>query len=130
MSGDIYWFALFVACNALLLLMLGVNVSRLRISLKIPFGDGDNKAMKQAIRTHGNGVEHCTIFGMAVLALSLLGANATLQASLVIVFTGARLLHAYGMLSRVFNARRVGAGLTFLLQGLAVIALFMTILAV
>lgn len=127
MEGDFYWFALFVAFNTLLLLLLGLNVSRLRISLKIPYGDGDNREMKQAIRTHGNGVEHSIVFGMAILALSLLDANVNMQAALVIVFCGARLVHAYGMLKQVFNARRIGAALTFLLQGLVVIALFVTI---
>lgn len=126
-SGDFYWFALFVAINTLLLLLLGMNVSRLRISKKIPYGDGENKQLIQAIRAHGNGVEHILIFGMAILALSLLEAENVMLASLVTAFTVSRCLHAYGMLFRKFNARRLGAGLTFFLQGVVVITLFVNL---
>ena len=43
-------------------------------------------------------------------------------ATLVCVFTLARVLHAWGMLAVNFPARRIGAGLTFLLEIVAVFA--------
>jgi len=118
------WFAIFVALNTLLLLVLGLNISRLRISQKIPYGDGDYRPMMQAIRAHGNGVEHTTIYGMAILAMTLMQVDSGWVATMVLTFTGARMLHAYGMLYKAFTARRIGAGITFLLQGISVVVLF------
>jgi len=119
------WFAIFVALNTLLLLMLTLNISRLRIANKIANGDGENKTLRQAIRAHGNGIEHTPIYGLAILALSFLQLGTSWLAALVFAFTGARLVHAYGMLFKNFNARRVGSSLTFLLQGISVVALFL-----
>ena len=118
------WFAIFVALNTLLLLVLGLNISRLRMTQKIPYGDGDYRPMMQAIRAHGNGVEHTTIYGMAILAMTLMQVDSAWLATMVLTFTGARILHAYGMLYKVFTARRIGAGITFLLQGISIIVLF------
>ena len=124
-TADFTWFSIFVALNTLLLLLLSLNISRLRIINKIANGDGDNKTLRQAIRAHGNGIEHTPIYGLAILALSFLQLGTSWLATLVLAFTVARLLHAYGMLFKHFNARRVGSSLTFLLQGISVVALFL-----
>ncbi|MFE8072275.1 MAPEG family protein [Marinobacteraceae bacterium S3BR75-40.1] len=117
-----FWFNLFVGLNVLLITLLAMNVSRLRITQRVPHGEGDNVTVKKAIRAHGNGVEHTTVFGLAVLALQLSEAPAALLATLVLGFTAFRLVHAYGMLQSVFNARRVGAGVTYLAEIVAVVA--------
>ncbi|MDY6943936.1 MAG: MAPEG family protein [Pseudomonadota bacterium] len=111
-----YWFAVFVAANALMVIALALNVSSLRIRLKVANGDGGRVELKRAIRAHANGVEHVTMFGLIVLALSLLAAQDTWLAALVGAFTLARILHAAGMLASQFNLRRVGASVTYLAE--------------
>lgn len=119
-NADFYWFGMLVLIHSALLIMLALNISRLRIQLKLPYGDGDNKDMKQAIRVHMNGVEHVPVFALLVLALTLLGVSSTWLGGFVIGFTLARLSHAYGMMARHFQLRRLGALLTYLSQLTAV----------
>lgn len=126
---DFDWFVIFTALNASLLLWLGLNVSKLRITKKLPYGDGGDKDMAQAIRAHANGVEHVSLFAVLVLALCFTKASNTLLAAVVIIFTLGRVLHAIGMLKRTFNARRLGAGITFGLEAIAIVALFISILS-
>lgn len=119
----LFWFYLFTALNIILLTLLATNVSRVRIQERIPNGDGDNVALKRAIRAHGNGVEHVGIFGLLILALCFTRSAPALLGTLVIGFTLARVAHAWGMLGGPFNARRLGATLTFLLELLGALAL-------
>ena len=121
---DFYWFKLYVACNAGLVTLLACNVSRLRMREQVPNGDGGKLVLKKAIRAHANGVEHATIFGLLVLALSVVTLPPGALATLVCGFSLARLAHAWGMLGPQFNARRAGAGLTFVLE-LAAVALLL-----
>jgi len=120
-SINFEWFAIYVAINTLILLLLGMNISRLRIKHKVSNGDGDCRPLMKAIRAHANGVEHSVLYGMAILAMALLGLNAMWLSILVMAFSVSRILHAHGMLNSNFTARRVGAGITFLLQGVSVI---------
>lgn len=117
---NFYWFNLYVVLNAGLLTLLALNVSRLRMRERVPNGDGDKVVMKRAIRAHANGVEHVTVFGLLVLALSLTGVPPLVLSALVLVFSLARVAHAHGMLAASFPARRLGASLTFLLELVAV----------
>jgi len=93
-----------------------MNVSRLRIKHRISLGDGGNKCLMAAIRTHGNSVEQLPLFALIILTLTLLSASTNLLASLVIGFTLARFSHAYGMLYRVFIARRIGSAFSYIFQ--------------
>ncbi len=124
---EFFWFKWFVLGNALLLTLLGLNVSRLRIKLKVAHGDGGQIPLKQAIRAHGNGVEHVLLFGMILLAVEMTQAQGTILAVLVSGFTVARVLHAIGMLSRHILARRIGASLTFAGELAALAVLFFSI---
>jgi len=124
MTHDYTWFAIFVALNGLNLLILGAYISYVRFTQKIANGDGGFKPLKKAIRAHGNAVEHTTIFALEILALTYLKLDSKWLGVLVIAFTLMRVFHAYGMLKPNFTPRRIGAGVTFLLQGIAVIVLF------
>lgn len=117
------WFSIFVAVNALVLFVLAANVSRLRLKLRVSLGDGGHNDIMLAMRAHCNGLEQVPIFALTILALTLLDSIPVVLASLVIAFTLARLLHAYGMLGHSFRGRRVGAGFTYLLQLVAIIIL-------
>jgi len=119
---NFFWFSLLIAINSLLVLLLAMNVSRLRIKHKISLGDGGNKCLMAAIRAHCNALEQLPIFAIVMIALTYLGASKTLLAPLVIGFTLARIFHAYGMLYRVFIARRIGAGFTYIFQLIAVVS--------
>ncbi|PKI17987.1 MAPEG family protein [Colwellia sp. 12G3] len=114
--NDYFWFSALVAINSLLILVLAMNVSRLRIKHKISLGDGGNKCLMAAIRTHCNGVEQLPVFAIVILALTFLNVSVNILSILVIGFTLARLCHAYGMLYQLFLARRLGAGFTYIFQ--------------
>ncbi|RMF19572.1 MAG: hypothetical protein D6758_01785 [Gammaproteobacteria bacterium] len=116
-------FAAAVLANGALLLLLALNVSRVRIQEKIAYGDGDNKRMKAAIRAHANGIEQVPLFLLLVLALEILGFNGLWLTGLVVAFTLSRVLHAHGMLASNFMTRRVGATVTYLAQALGLILL-------
>lgn len=120
---DFFWFNLYVVLNAALLTLLACNVSLHRMRERVPNGDGDKVVLKKAIRAHGNGVEHVAIFGLIVLGLTATSLPSNTLGFLVLTFSFARLAHALGMLKPQFNARRIGAGLTFLLELVAVVLL-------
>ncbi|MDD3765279.1 MAG: MAPEG family protein [Nevskiales bacterium] len=109
-------FAVYVLCTGLLVTLLALNVSRMRIRLRIANGDGGNVLMKSAIRAHANAVEHVTIQGLIVLALELRQITALPLAVVAGGFCIARLLHAWGMLGHAFQLRRIGAGGTYLAE--------------
>ena len=115
------WFVLYVALNAAIVTLLALNVSRNRIQLRVANGDGGRVEMKAAIRAHGNAVEHVTIFGFVVLAMSFASAPDLVLGSLVGLFTLSRLLHATSMLISAFNLRRAAAGLMYLAEVVGVI---------
>lgn len=118
----------FTFANTLLVALLAMNVSRLRIREKIANGDGGNTLLKKAIRAHGNGVEHLIVVGLQVVALELSQAPASVLAALVAVFTGSRLLHAFGMLGSKFRLRQIGALGTYVSElGGAIAVLFICV---
>jgi uncharacterized membrane protein YecN with MAPEG domain len=119
--NEYFWFSVLVAVNSLLILILAINVSRLRIKYKISLGDGGNKSLMAAIRTHCNGVEQLPVFALIILAMTFLQVPVNTLAILVFGFTFARFCHAYGMLYRVFIVRRIGSGFTYLFQIIAVV---------
>lgn len=89
--------ALYTALCLLLLLALAVNVVRNRIRHGVSLGDGANKDVSRAMRTHANAAEYMPIVLIAMAMLELLGGSA--MALLVyggVFFTG-RVLHAIGM---------------------------------
>ena len=123
---DFFWFSVLIATNGLLLVLLTANVSRLRMKLKAPYGDKRDKDLMKAIRTHANGTEQVPVFALMILALSLLSSSSTLLASLVILFTFSRVVHAYGMLATVPILRQAGAAITYVVQMVAAIVLLVS----
>lgn len=109
-----YWFCLFTAANALLLLVLALNVSLMRRRYKIANGDGGEPAVRRAVRAHANGVEYAPIFGLLVLALSLQLAADLWLGVLVLGFTLGRVMHALGMLGPSGPLRFWGTTVTYL----------------
>lgn len=118
-----FWFGMYVLLNSVILYVLAANVSRLRLKLQVSVGDGGHKALFYAIRAHSNGVEQVPIFGLVVLALTLMGASSSLLMILVLSFSAARLAHGYGMACKSYISRRIGAGLTYIIELAGVVVL-------
>jgi hypothetical protein len=120
------WFLLFAAANVALLTLLAMNISRLRMKLRVSAGDGDHPELRKAIRAHGNGVEHVSVFAIVVVALVLAGTSAAVMAPLVLGFTATRILHAVGTLGRgpaIFRTKQLAAGLCYLVELAGTVAL-------
>jgi uncharacterized membrane protein YecN with MAPEG domain len=82
---------------ALLYLVLGLQVSRLRRGNKVLFGDGGNIKLRSAIRAHGNFVEYVPIIVLMVAMLEMSDMPAMRVHLLMGALLVARLLHPLGM---------------------------------
>ena len=127
--SNFYWFSLFLAMNGLILVLLAINVSKLRIRNRISYGDDGNKELLKAIRVHANGIEQVPIFSLLLLALTLNSTSPLVLSVFVVGFTLARCSHAVGMLFGIHRARQVGAGVTYLLQCVAAAVLLLKVLS-
>ena len=63
----------YLAILALLYLVLGLQVSRLRRGNRVTFGDGDNTKLRSAIRAHGNFAEYVPVIVLLVAILEMSG---------------------------------------------------------
>lgn len=118
----------YVAASMLLVTLLAMNVSRLRMKLRIGNGDGNNVEMKKAIRAHMNHLEHSLPFGLIVLALAQMGSATSLLAVLVVGFLASRLVHVYSMLATQFRFRQLSAGTTYLFEVVGCLAIAMKLM--
>jgi uncharacterized membrane protein YecN with MAPEG domain len=82
---------------ALLYVVLGLQVSRLRRGHRVVFGDGDNIKLRSAIRAHGNFTEYVPIIVLLVALLEISGLPAMRVHLLMGGLLVARLLHPLGM---------------------------------
>ena len=82
---------------ALLYVVLGLQVSRLRRGHRVVFGDGDNIKLRSAIRAHGNFTEYVPIIVLLVALLEISGLPAMRVHLLMGALLVARLLHPLGM---------------------------------
>jgi hypothetical protein len=106
----------FSSLLVLLTMAMGVHVSLIRMRLKVWLGDGDDKRLRAAIRAHGNQAEHVPLLIFMLLALALLGANATGVLVLGIVSVLARSGHAGAKLGRNKMLSVVCATITYVLE--------------
>ena len=67
---------LYLAVLALIYVVLGLQVSRLRRGNRVLFGDGDNRELRSAIRAHANFAEYVPIIVLMVALLEMSGASA------------------------------------------------------
>ncbi len=88
---------LYIGLFALLMLVLKLNVGRVRASKKINLGDGNDDSMQRAIRVQGNAVEDVPVVLFGLVGLGLLAAPVLLIHGLGISFLIARILHAIGL---------------------------------
>jgi uncharacterized protein len=87
----------YAGLNALIVLTLAVLVVRQRGRTKTLFGAGENPALQQAIRAHGNITEYAPLILLLLLVLALLDLGALWLHALGIALTLGRVLHAWGL---------------------------------
>jgi len=87
----------YFAILALLYLVLGLQVSRLRRGNRVLFGDGDNRELRSAIRAHANFAEYVPIIVLMVALLEISGLPALRVHLLMGTLLVARLMHPLGM---------------------------------
>ena len=112
--------AVCIALLGLLVFGLGVNVSRLRGTMKIGIGypADPSDPLHKACRAHANACEYAPTMAILMLVVAMREPGAW-AAVLFIAATGARVLHAVGMLASPTLAaghplRLVGAAGTYL----------------
>ena len=91
---------LWSALNLGFMLLLGLNVFRIRASEKVILGTGSNERLERAIRAHGNNVEYVPGLLFCLLLLALQGESASVLHAAGACLLVARLLHAQGIQNR------------------------------
>ncbi|NKB58054.1 MAG: hypothetical protein GKS00_17155 [Alphaproteobacteria bacterium] len=113
---DITVTAITAGLLALTLIVLSVNVIRLRGQNKVSLGDGGNEALQRAIRGQANCAEYAPIGVLLLLVAELQSANFYLLIVLGAALLIGRLMHGYafGFTSGNIPLRRGGMMLTFI----------------
>jgi uncharacterized protein len=113
--------ALYAALITLLFLALSVRVIVLRGSARIALGDGGDRKLSRAIRSHANCAEYAPIGILLVGLAESLSAPGRLLHALGIGLLAGRVVHAYGVSQEPENTRfrATGMGLTFTAIGVA-----------
>jgi uncharacterized membrane protein YecN with MAPEG domain len=92
--------ATYLAVLALVYAALSVQVVRLRRRGRVGFGDGDNTALRSAIRAHAHFAEYVPIIALMAAMLESSGLPALKTHLLMGALLVARLLHPFGMYAR------------------------------
>jgi uncharacterized membrane protein YecN with MAPEG domain len=88
---------LYLAILALIYVVLGLQVSRLRRGNRVLFGDGDNIKLRSAIRAHANFAEYVPIIVLMVGMLEMSGMPSARVHLMMSALLLARLIHPVGM---------------------------------
>lgn len=105
----------YAALAALLLILLSVRVIRLRRSQKVAIGDGENPALRRAMRVQANFTEYTPLTLLLIAFAELQGVHGLIIHLLAALLIAARALHAFGVAQEAENLRfRVlGMAMTF-----------------
>lgn len=90
--------ACLAAAYAILMVLLSVQTSLRRATLRVAKGDGDDEVLRRRIRAHGNFSEYAALALIVLALVELSGAARINVCALAAAFLLARLLHAAGML--------------------------------
>jgi uncharacterized protein len=104
--------ATYVAVLALVYTVLSLQVVRLRRRIRVGFGDGENTALRCAIRAHAHFAEYVPIIALMAAMLEMSGLAATRIHMLMGSLLVARFLHPLGIYAKPgtlrFSSSRVG----------------------
>ena len=103
---------LYGSLTALLLGLLGVNVSRMRVAKRAYVGAAPDPELQRAIRAHGNAAEWVPM--LILLLFELIGASGMVLHVLGGTILASRLGHAIGLLAKL-RIGALAATVTFLL---------------
>ncbi len=112
-------FYLLVSFGCLLIVLLAMNVSRLRYKERIAHGDRDNKILRNAIQAHANAIEQILPFCLIIFVLAAQHTSTGLVQFLVFSFLVLRLAHAIGMTMFIFRAWQIASAFSYFLTILA-----------
>ncbi|MES0861884.1 MAPEG family protein [Ruegeria sp. SCPT10] len=106
---------IYAALIAILYVWLSAKVISARRSGKVSVGDGDDKALIKAMRTHSNCAEYAPFALLLIAMVELQGAPSLLVNLLGLLILAGRLMHAYGFgrNPQVVVLRQIGMVLTF-----------------
>ncbi|HTW35923.1 MAG TPA: MAPEG family protein [Rhizomicrobium sp.] len=125
-QSSYYAFGFYTALNALIMLVLGILVTRARVVTQTEIGDGGKPAMAGPLRAHANNTEYVPMALLLMWGLTTpLGATIWLVHGVGIPLTLGRLLHALG-LSRstgVSTLRFLGIILTWIAYIVGIVGL-------
>ena len=106
--------AIFAGLLALMLVGVSIRVTVLRAKKKISFFDGGDAEMGRAIRVQGNFIEYVPM-ALAMMGLvEWMGAKFWIVYLLGIALVAARVVHAWGLYSGVFQGRVIGTTITWI----------------
>jgi uncharacterized protein len=113
----------YAGLNALIALALALLVVRQRSKSGINLGSGGNPALEQAIRAHGNFIEYAPFILFLLLLLELGGLSALWLHLMGATLTVARILHAWGLMTKpgASFGRAAGIALTWIVMLAALI---------
>jgi uncharacterized protein len=117
-ESSFFSFAFYVAINALIMLVLGILVTRARVKTQTPIGDGNIAEMAGPLRAHANNTEYVpmALLMMWVLCLPAISGSIWLIHGIGAPLTIGRILHGIA-LSRSIGPtplRLIGMTLTWL----------------
>ncbi|WP_218940355.1 MAPEG family protein [Denitrobaculum tricleocarpae] len=105
----------YAALAALLLVVLSIRVIRQRRLQKVAIGDGENPALRRAMRVQANFIEYAPLTFLLIAFAELQGVPAVIIHLLAAFFVAARALHAFGVAQETenFRFRVIGMAVTF-----------------
>jgi uncharacterized protein len=117
--------ATYAALLALLFIGLSVRTLRLRRSLRIPVGDGNNPQLLRAMRVHANFSEYVPLALLVIYFCELATRSVVVVHGLCLCLLVGRFIHALGVSQTRENYRYRVAGmmLTFIALGVAALLL-------
>ncbi|WP_170608106.1 MAPEG family protein [Ruegeria arenilitoris] len=106
---------IYAALIAILFVWLSANVIRQRRRGRVSVGDGGDKAVLKAMRTHSNCAEYAPYALLLVAMVELQGGGGLLVNLLGLTLLAGRVLHAYGFgkTPQIVVFRQIGMLLTF-----------------
>jgi len=90
---------LYAGLLGILLVMLALNVVRLRLGQQVGLGVGEGGLIEQPVRVHANFAENAPMFLVLLLVAELAGAPLVMLHVAGSVFVAARVLHVVGLSS-------------------------------
>jgi uncharacterized protein len=132
-ESSFYSFAFYVAINAIIMLVLGILVTRARVQTQTPIGDGGLPQMAGPLRAHANNTEYVpmALLLMWTLTLPVIGGSIWLIHGMGVTLTVGRILHAIG-LSRSIGPtpmRLAGMTLTWISYIIGIVGLLFLVYA-